>query len=379
MDPLTADCARSTRCACCSPTNPSAAWSSSSRPAPNLLRLTTPASVDPRLVTEALQRVSTTSTAARGFLVPVGSWTVNGRNVDLQLKGPAPDLERMLCHPAFAIPVGAFRARGTRLEAFDEQPAGRPHLDAVVLQSADARTAERLFAQRRVQLVVGASSPDEVVQLFATAVVLGPGLSGLRAAVESTTDRGDLARFFVAAPAGPLPGLLPPSLAPPAPRHRRRPTRAARPAPRALPALRRGGRPREEHRPAAPGEAAAARATASPSSPRPRAQLRGRSPAEGEVFLRSRSPCPPRPPGALVLWLELAGQHARIPAVLQLLAAAPDLDARARELATQLGPELPLIPLVTRGLGVAAAGDVQHLTRDALGLPRLDDVFFSAE
>ena len=185
-----------------------------SRPSPNLLRLTTPASIDPRLITEALQRVSTTTTAARGLFVPISTWTVKGRVVDLQLKGPSPDLERMLCHPAFAIPVGAFRAKGDRLEAFDEQPSGRPHLDAVVLQAADARTAERLFAKRRVQLVVGAASSEEVVQLFATAVVLGPGLGALRAAVESTIDRGDLARFFVAGPAGPLPACCPPASAP---------------------------------------------------------------------------------------------------------------------------------------------------------------------
>ena len=112
--------------------------------------------------------------------------------------------------------------------------------------------------------------------------------------------------------------------------------------------------------------------------PTPRSQLRGRSPGEGEVFLQSVA-LPPTPTGAVLVWLELAGQHARIPAVLQQLSAAPDLDVRARELALQLAPELPLIPLVTRGLGVVAAKEVQHLTRDALGLPRLDDVFFAAE
>jgi hypothetical protein len=61
--------------------------------------------------------------------------------------------------------------------------------------------------------------------------------------------------------------------------------------------------------------------------------------------------------------------------VVQQVAAAPDPDARARELAVQLTGELAIIPLVTRGLGVTASKDVQHLTRDVLGLPRLDDVF----
>jgi hypothetical protein len=342
-----------------------------------VLRLTTPASIDPKLLAEALQRVSTTTTPARGLLTPVASWTVNGRTVDLLLKGPAPDLERMLCHPAFAIPIGAFRAKGTRLEAFDEQPAGRPHLDAVVLQAADARTAERLFAQRRVQLVIGAASADDVVQLFATTVVLGPGLSPLKGAVESTTDRADLARFFVAGPAGPLSGLLPPSLAPQPPA-----AAAQRPAPLSPP---------RELALLFDEEAAHEKSIAQrlqvklqplgyrlALKPTARALLRARAPGEGEIFLQSVA-LPPTPAGALVLWLELAGQHARIPAVLQQLAVAPDLDARARELALQLGPELPLIPLVTRGLGVAASKEVQHLTRDALGLPRLDDVFFATE
>lgn len=348
-----------------------------SRPLPNVLRLNTPPSIDPKLVTDALQRVSTTTTAARGLATPIASWTVKGRAVELQLKGPSPDLERMLCHPAFAIPAGAFRAKGDKLEAWDEQPLGRPHVDAVVLQAADARTAERLFAQRRVQLVLGAATADDVSQLFATAVVLGPGLGALRAAVESTIERQDLARFFVPGPAGPLPGLLPPSLAP-----QTAPAPLAKPAPLVPP---------RELALLFDEEAAHEKSIAQrlqvklqplgyrlALKPTPRAQLRTRVPAEGEVFLQSIA-LPPTPSGALLMWLELAGQHARIPAVLQQLAAAPDLDARARELAVQLGPELPLIPLVTRGLGVTASKEVQHLTRDALGLPRLDDVFFATE
>ncbi len=348
-----------------------------SRPAPGILRLTTPPSVDPKLVTDALQRVFTATTPVRALLASVASWSVSGRVVDLQLKGAAPDLERSLCHPAFAIPLGAFQVKGTRLEAFDEQPAGRPHLDALVLQAADARTAERLFAQRRVQLVVGAATPDDVSQLFVTALALGPGLAALKPAIESTTDRADLARFFVAGPAGPLPGLLPATLAPQLPV-----ATAIRPAPltppRELSLLFDDEAPHERSiaqrlqvklQPL--GYRLALKAT-------PRAQLRGRLPVEGEVLLQSFV-LPPSPAGALLMWLDLGGQRARIPSVLQQLAAAPDVDARARELALQLAGELPVIPLVTRGLGVTASKDVQHLTRDVLGLPRLDDVFLAAE
>lgn len=348
-----------------------------SRPAPDTLLLSTLPSVDPALIGQALQRVNASSSPARGMLVPVSSWSIGAAHLELQLRGPAPDLERMLCHPAFAIPVGAFRAKGNRLEAFDEQPSGRPHLDALVLHAADARAAERLLAQRRVQLIIGAPSSEEVVQLFATALVLNPNLGDLRAAIESTVDREDLARFFVAGPAGPLRGLLPASLAP-----QSLAAPAAQPTPLSPPkevalffdeeAVHEksiAGRLQVKLQPR--GYRLALR-------PTPGAELRARRPKEGEVFLRSFV-LPPTPAGALVLWLELAGQRARIPELLKQLSAAADMDAKARELASQLGPGLPLVPLVTRGLGVVAAKEVQHLTRDALGLPRLDDAFLAAE
>lgn len=349
-----------------------------SRPAPGTLRLTLLPSVEPKLVTDALQRVAGSTAPARALLAPVASWAItNGRAVDLTLKSPAPDLERALCHPAFAVATGPFRAKGGRLEAFEDQPTGRPHLDALVLQAADARTAERLFAQRRVQFVAGDASSDDGPQLFVTALVIGPGGGALKQAVESTTDRADLARFFVPGPAAGLTGLLPAALAPPP-----APLVVARPAPLSPPreltilfdeeaAHERSIAQRLQVKLQPLGYRLALKAT-------PRAQLRGRAPAEGEVVVQSFA-LPPTAVGALSVWLELAGQRARLPSLLQQLAAAPELEVRARELATQLGAELPIVPLVTRGLGVTAAREVQHLTRDVLGLPRLDDVFLSAE
>ncbi|MFZ5443483.1 MAG: peptide ABC transporter substrate-binding protein [Myxococcota bacterium] len=347
------------------------------RPLSSTLRLTLPPSIEPRLVTDALQRVSSSSSPARALLAPVSGWTVNGRAVELTLKSPAPELERSLCHPAFAIPSGPFRAKGGRLEGVDEQPAGRPHLEAVVLQAADARTAERLFAQRRVQLVAGDASADDSAQLFVTALVFGPGSNGLKQAVESTTDRADLARFFVGGPAAGMTGLLPAALggAPAAPP-------VTRPAPlvpaRELTILfdedaahERSIAQRLQVKLQPLGYRLALKAT-------PRAQLRGRQPLDGELLVQSFA-LPPTATGALLVWLELAGQRARIPAVLQQLGAAPEPEARARELATQLATELAVVPLVTRGLGVTAAREVQNLKRDVLGLPRLDDVFLSSE
>ena len=344
-----------------------------SRPSSTQLRITTPPSLDPKLVTDALNRVQNAAGPARALLSGVTGWTITGRTVDLQLKQGAPDLERILCHPSFAIPFGAFRAKGSQLEAFDEQPLGRPHLDALVLKASDARTVERWFAAKSVQVIAGAATTEDVPQLFVTALALGPGLSGVRTAIEATVDRGDLARFFVSAPSAGLTSLLPPALATSA-----TPTTPPKPAPIAP--------PREltlRFDDAAPHEKAIAQRLQVKLEPfgyrvalKPlaRPELPGHPAQDNELVLHSFA-LPPSPTGALLMWLELGGQRARIPSVLQQLATATDADAKAQELAMQLGAELPLVPLVTRGLGVTTARQVQHLTRDVLGLPRFDDVF----
>ena len=53
-----------------------------------------------------------TRSAIAVIVLVAGAWAVTGRAVDLQLKGPSPDLERMLCHPAFAVPLGAGHGQG---------------------------------------------------------------------------------------------------------------------------------------------------------------------------------------------------------------------------------------------------------------------------
>jgi hypothetical protein len=110
----------------------------------------------------------------------------------------------------------------------------------------------------------------------------------------------------------------------------------------------------------------------------PRDAVRAREPASPELTLQSLL-LPASPVAALAVLLEASGQRARIAPALTAIAAAADPDARARELALELLPQLPLVPLATRGVGLSAAKDVQHLTRDALGLPRLDDVFLAPE
>lgn len=344
-----------------------------SHPTATTLRLTTPPSVDPKLVTEALNRVSTSTTPVRALLATAGNVTIKDRAVELQLKQATPDLERILCHPAFSIPLGNFKAKGTKLEAFEDQPTGRPHLDAVVLQTSDARTVERWFAQRRVHLVAGAATTEDVTQLFVTALVAGPGLAPpLKTAIDSSVDRADLARFFVTAPAGALHSLLPASLGGPTSA-----TAPARPAP--LPVPREVTLFFDEEALHERNIAQRLQVKLQPLGyrialkPVPRAQLRSRAAGENELVIHSFA-LPPSTLGTLLVWLELGGQRARIPAVVQQVAAAADPEGKARELAAQLTAELSVIPLVTRGLGVTASKDVQHLTRDVLGLPRLDDV-----
>lgn len=342
-----------------------------SRPSATTLRLTPRPAIEPKWILDALQRVTASTTPARALLSSVGGITPVAGAIELQLSLPAPDLERALCHPAFALPIGPFRAKGQTLQAEAEQPWGRPFLDAVTLQATDERTAERLFAQRRVQLVLGSATADDAPQLFVTALLLGPDSAGLRAAIESVIDRGDLARFFVPAPSGALPALLPGAT--PAPR-------PERPAPLSP--------PRElslSFDEAAPHERAIAQRLQVKLQPLGfRLALKAlphgdtSAPRSNELRLASFA-LPPSPAGSLLMWLELSGRRARIPQLLQQLASAPDVDARARELATQLQAELPVLPLVTRGLGVTASRDLQHLSRDAMGLPRLADAFLLAD
>jgi hypothetical protein len=349
-----------------------------SRPSPSLLRLEVLPGVEPAAVTAQLDAVRASAAPARGLLTDVSAWNVAGRAVELQLRGTAPSLERALCHPAFALPTGPFTAKDGRLAPVLAQPLGRPWFDEVTLQVTDARTAERLFAQRRVHLVVGPGSDADAPQLFVTALLIGPGVGAhLREAVDAVAERGDLARFFVGGPAGPLPTLVPPSLGATTP-----PRAPARPAPLTP--------PRElvltyaddtEH------ERAIAQRLQVKLQPlgyrlalrgQPRAALRARRPAESELQLVSLL-LPPTAVGALLMWTEIAGAPERGAALLSQLSGATDPETRARELAVGLGQQLPLVPLVTRGLGVTAAPEVQRLSRDLLGFPRLDDAFFAPE
>lgn len=349
-----------------------------SAPAPGTLRLTPRPGVSTDEVADALTRVSQASGPYRALLSGVASWKKSPAQVELTLSGPTADLPRALCHPAFSARPGPFQ--GPRTEANPAHPAGRPFLDVVALSTADARAAERLFAQRKASLLVGAPTPaDDAPQLFVTVLVFPPALAPhLPAALESTVDREDLVRFFLPPPSAPLPGLLPPSLGGSADP----PPRPARPSPltpaREVAVTFDAGSDVERaiaERLQVKLQPLGYRVALKPAS---REEVRARPPASNELTLQSLL-LPPSPPAALAVLLEAAGQRARLPQVLSAIAAAPEPDARARELAQELLAQVPLLPLATRGVGVTAAKDVQHLSRDASGLPRLDELFLAPE
>jgi len=348
-----------------------------SRPSPSVLRLTLPPAVAPGLVATQLKRALASSSPYRSLLA--GVTRVAELKNGVELWGAAPDAERVLCHPALSVALGPFRGTDGELVAVTELPEGRPYLDGVTLAVADARGAERLFAQRRVQLVLGSTQSDDSPQLFVLTLVLPSALGPhLRQALDATVDRADLVRFFLRAPASPMPGLLPPALggsAAPA-------ARPARPPPRV---------PAREiallYDDAAVDQRAIAERLQVKLQPLgyrvalkglDRRALKDHAQADDEVMLVGAL-VPPSPLGALLVMLDLAQARARISPLLASLGSPPELDAKVREQAAALLPELSLWPVAARGLGVTQAKDVQNLVRDPLGLPRLEDVFFAPE
>jgi hypothetical protein len=348
-----------------------------SRPSPLVLRLTMPPGLPPSKVVPVLERVRQSTGPTRALLSQVTRIAENGRSVELT-NAPV-DLERALCHPAFSVPFGPFKGTGGQLAAVAEQPDGRPYLDSVTVTLADARLADRLLQQHKVQVVLGSNQADDSPQLFMLALVFSPALAPhLRTALDATIDRGDLVKFFVRPPSAPLPSLLPVALGG-ATAQLPRPARPAALSP-----------PREVtllFDAAAGDERAIAERLQVKLQPLgyrvalhglPRSELRAHTPLENELMLVGLL-LPPSPSFALAMIFEAAGQRARIAPLLQGLPSVADADARAAQLATAALAELPLWPVATRGLGITTSREVQHLSRDALGLPRLDDVFLSTE
>lgn len=353
-----------------------------SRPAPRVVRLTLRASATASDVVSSLLRVRDTASPYRALLAPMRAATAtSATTVDLELDGPAPDFEAVLCHPVLAVTPSFFASMSDRLVTNADPALPRAWVDGLTIRATDARTAERLVAQRKAQVLLGGEAGEGVL-LFATYLVAHPRLGPAFAqALESTVDRPGLTRFFVRPPARPLSTLIPPA----AEGATRKSALAdvtwptpARPAPLATPveltlvydaALdeQRAVAERLQVKLGALGYRLKLEAL-------PRRQLRERLAAGPDLALVGVL-LPPQPAPALSMVLALAKEPSRLADLdgLGELARAEAVVERASR------PQANIFPLYVQGLGVTVSREVQHLTRDAYGLPRLDDVFLAGE
>lgn len=298
---------------------------------------------------------------------------------DGSLSYPWPDLERSLCHPALRLPVHApFTAAAAGTFAANAQaPSGRPFVDTVTVSQVDARGGQRMFSQRRVELLLGHPAEAAAGQPlpFATYLAVHPTLpSAARAAVESSIDRAALARFFAKSPAAALPGLIPgaPALSAPA-------KPSAQP-PRTLTLL--FDASLEDQRAVAGklqvvlapfGYTVALKALQRP-------ELRQRWAQNDYELMLCTALLPPQKAPALAVALELGGKHGELSKLLPPLGAIGDVEARgqaALELAGKVSTTL--VPLYVQGLAVQISPKVQQLSFDEYGVPRFDLLFMSAE
>jgi hypothetical protein len=353
-----------------------------SRPAPRVVRLSLRAATPARDVVTTLLRVRDTASPYRALLAPLRSATATSpTTVELELDGAAPDFEAVLCHPVLAVAPSFFASMSDRLVTNADPALPRAWVDGITIRATDARTAERLVAQRKAQVLLGGEAGEGAL-LYATYLVAHPRLGPAFAqALESTVDRPGLTRFFVRPPARPLSTLIPPAA--------EGPTRKAaladvtwptpaRPAPLAAPveltlvydaALdeQRAVAERLQVKLGALGYRLKLEAL-------PRKQLRERLAAGPDLALVGVL-LPPQPAPALSLVLALAKDPFRVAdwdPLGDVARAEAAVERASRPLAN-------VFPLFVQGLGVTASREVQHLTRDAYGLPRLDDVFLAGE
>jgi peptide/nickel transport system substrate-binding protein len=321
----------------------------------------------------------------------------SGTALTLPLAFPWPDLEKSLCHPALAVlavtpqraigpghgPFSPARPPGNYLASIG-YAGGRPYADRLSVTAGDARVAARALSLGEADIALGASvegssALSPAPALFATYLVFQANRTGpqLREAVERLVDRADLTRFFARAPVVAMSSPLPPALMPqqPAPR----PAAAAAPA-RELALLYDASLP--DQRAVAErlqvklhdaGYRIALRALS-------RSALRARW-ASGDFDLMLHAVLlPPLAGPALAVVLELAGRRDLLGRELPPLGTIADAaarEARARERAVALQPELPLVPLYAQALRVVTSTKVAGVDFDAFGVPLLDDAFFA--
>lgn len=353
-----------------------------SRPTPRTVRLSLKAQVRASDVVATLLKVRDTPSPYRALLLPLKNATAPSPTVvDLELDGPAPDFEAVLCHPVLAVAPSFFASNGERLFTNADPALPRAWLDGLVVRATDARSAERLVSQGKAQVLLGAEKGEGAL-LYATYLVAAPRLGPAFAqALEASVDRAGLTRFFVRPPARPLTALLPPAAEGPARKvsllDAPWPT-PVRPAPLPTPleltlvydsAL-------DEHR----AVAERLQVKLGPLGYRlklealTRPQLRARV-KDGVDLALVGVLLPPQPVPALSLVLSLGTPGQR----LAELDTLPDVARAEAAVERALKPAPHVFPLFVQGLGVTTSPQVQHLTRDAYGLPRLDDVFLAPE
>lgn len=386
-----------------------------SRPSPTMvrvvlrpnLRFDDAAAVTAREVAASWSRVAEPGAASpyRALLYPLRgegrqllSAVKSESTLELPLSFPWPDLERGLCHPALSIAdtrsgrlrgVGPFRATAEKgvFKANPLFPEGRPYADSLTVTATDERGAARLLSLKRAHVALGGAddgSASGAPALYSTYLGFRKAKVGpeFRAAFESAIDRADLTKYFVRAPAVPMSRLLPPALEPAADAPRP-PAPGPRPGPAREVTLaydqalddQRAVAERLQVKLHERGYKVALKGLS-------RRELRAAWHAGSFDLLLHSLLLPPAPGPALSIVIEAAGRRDLLRVHLPALGAIPDAaarDAKARELAGTLAPELEILPLYAQALRVTVAPHLVGLTLDAQGLPALDGAFLAED
>ena len=313
--------------------------------------------------------------------------------LELSLAFPWPDLDRSLCHPALAItPNRTAPGMGPFLPAsapgvfiFNLNfPAGRPFAERVVLTNTDERGADKQYSLGQANVILGGEATKESrtgPALYATYLLFKPEAVGpnFRGSFEVAIDRADLVRNFTqSAPSVAMQQLLPPALMPQQPA-RQTGVAGSGPATELTLMFDLG----------APDQRAVAERIQVKLHDRgfrivlrgvSRTQLRAKW-ASGEYDLMLHGVLlPPSPGPALAVALDLAGRRDLLATELPAIGAIADSaarDARVRERAEALLPQLSIYPLYAQGLALRSRAEVLNLYFDPQGLPQLADAFLS--
>ncbi len=320
--------------------------------------------------------------------------------LELSATFPWPDLPKSLCHPSLAIATQASRSgvgfagagpfvprsRGELLDQNSSFPLGRPYLDRLKVVFVTGRRALRLLSLGQVDLVLGEAEKTSAIArgaaLYATYLAFKPERTGaeFRKEFERAVDRTQLTQFFAPAASVPMFNLLPPALMPQSPwpataasvRHGAT-TQLTLFYDQALPEQRSVAE-RIQVKLHDLGYRIALKAVS-------RSDLRSRW-ASGQFDLMLHAVLmPPIAGPALALAIELARRHDLLASELPAIGAEQDAsrrEAKARERAVALGPELAVIPLYAQSL-VLSSSPRWVLPFDAQGLPQFDDAFATHE